>query len=139
MNKDEVIQLDTFIKMGLSPILLEDVPAKLFDNAVILNADCDMSELNGHYEGEEFVAPKWYYDLLKESEDGKAVLIINDMNKIAVEEQVKFIELFKYKKISTFKLPEKSLIIVTFDNLNGENKINEEVYSLLVHVDDYEY
>ena len=27
MNKDEVIQLKTFIEIGMSPILLEDVPA----------------------------------------------------------------------------------------------------------------
>ena len=95
MNKDEVIQLKTFIEIGMSPILLEDVPAKLFKHAVILNADCDMSELNGHYEGTEFKAPKWYYDLLKEAEDDKAILIINDMNNIKEEEQTKFIELFK--------------------------------------------
>lgn len=139
MNKDEILQLKTFIEIGMSPILLEDVPAKLFNHAVILNADCDISELNGHYEGTEFKAPNWYYDLVKEAEDDKAILIINDMNNIKEEEQTKFIELFKYRKISTFKLPEKCLIIVTFDNLNKEKKINEEVYSLLAHVDEYEY
>jgi len=139
MNRDEVIQLKTFIEIGMSPILLENVPAKLFNHSVILNADCDMSELNGHYEDTEFVPPKWYSDLMIEAEDDKAILIINDLNKITVEEQTKFIELLKYRKISTFKLPEKCLIIVTFDNLDENNKINEEVYSLLVHVDEYDY
>ena len=139
MNKDEVIQLKTFIEIGMSPILLEDVPAKLFSHSVILNADCDISELNGHYEGTEFVAPQWYQDLIKEAEDDKAILIINDLHKISVDDQVKFIELLKYRKISTFKLPEKCIIIVTFDNLDGNNKINEEVYSLLIHVDEFDY
>ena len=136
MDKDEVIQLKTFMENGLSPILLENIPAKLFSHSVILNADCDMSELNGHYEGTEFVAPKWYQDLIKEAEDDKSILIINDLHKIGVDEQTKFIELLKYKKISTFKLPEKCIIIVTYDSDDGNKEINEEVYSLLIDVEE---
>ena len=58
---------------------------------------------------------------------------IDNINNVGLEEQKKFIELLKYKKISTFELPNDCLIIVTCSNLK-KNKISEEVYSLLVHI-----
>lgn len=115
------------------PILLEDIPANIFDGAVILNADCDNSLLNGRYEGTEFIAPNWYNQLIEKSKTNHPLLIISDISKISKEEQSKFAEILKYKKISTFDLPQNCIIIVTCSNLK-ENKINEEIYSLLAHI-----
>ena len=61
------------------------------------------------------------------------MLVINNINEIDVNEQTKFIEILKYKKISTFDLPKDCIIIVTAKNLK-ERPINEEVYSLLAHI-----
>jgi len=130
MNKDKLLMLDSYVKAGVSPILLEDIPAEIFEDAIILEGDCDKSLLNGHYEKEEFYPPKWYSELLKKE---KPLLVIKDINKISIEEQGKFIELFKYKKVSTFELSKNCIIILTVSNLK-ENRINEEVYSLVVHI-----
>ena len=51
---------------------------------------------------------------------------------ITKEEQLKFKELLKAKKISTFGLPKDTVIIVTYNNLN----INEEIYGLMAHIKD---
>ena len=127
MNKERLEMLNEYIKSGITPILIENMPASVFDNATILNANCDISDLNGHYENINFVAPSWYNKL---KQNQTKMLVINNINEIDVNEQTKFIEILKYKKISTFDLPKDCIIIVTAKNLK-ERPINEEVYSLL--------
>ena len=130
MNKERLEMLNEYIKSGITPILIENMPASVFDNATILNANCDISDLNGHYENINFVAPSWYNKL---KQNQTKMLVINNINGIDVNEQTKFIEILKYKKISTFDLPKDCIIIVTAKNLK-ERPINEEVYSLLAHI-----
>lgn len=133
MNKERALILETYIKSNISPILLENIPAKCFEDAIILDSNCDISLLNGHYEDIDFVAPNWYNKLLENSKKGNSILIIDNINSIPKDEQTKFIEILKYKKISTFDLPKNCFIIVTANNLK-ENPINKEVYSLLVQI-----
>lgn len=133
MSGEQLKMLDSYIKSGMSPILLENIPAKVFEGAIILESDCDNSLLNGHYDGMEFKAPEWYEKLIQISKENHAVLLIDNINKISKEEQTKFIEIFKYKKVSTFDLPKNCTIIVTCSNLK-ERPINEEVYSLMAHI-----
>ena len=130
MNKERLEMLNEYIKSGITPILIENMPASVFDNATILNANFDISDLNGHYENINFVAPSWYNKL---KQNQTKMLVINNINEIDVNEQTKFIEILKYKKISTFDLPKDCIIIVTAKNLK-ERPINEEVYSLLAHI-----
>lgn len=130
MNKERLEMLNEYIKSGITQILIENMPASVFDNATILNANCDISDLNGHYENINFVAPSWYNKL---KQNQTKMLVINNINEIDVNEQTKFIEILKYKKISTFDLPKDCIIIVTAKNLK-ERPINEEVYSLLAHI-----
>lgn len=130
MNKERLEMLNEYIKSGITPILIENMPASVFDNATILNANCDISDLNGHYENINFVAPSWYNKL---KQNQTKMLVIKNINEIDVNEQTKFIEILKYKKISTFDLPKDCIIIVTAKNLK-ERPINEEVYSLLAHI-----
>ena len=65
----------------------------------------------------------------------EAVLVVRRdcLNKIPEEEQRKFIELLKYKKVYVHKLPENCRIFVTYSNIN-ENPIDEELYSFMVHI-----
>ena len=130
MNKERLEMLNEYIKSGITPILIENMPASVFDNATILDANCDISDLNGHYENINFVAPSWYNKL---KQNQTKMLVINNINEIDVNEQTKFIEILKYKKISTFDLSKDCIIIVTAKNLK-ERPINEEVYSLLAHI-----
>ena len=130
-NKVEMVE--NYINAGISPILIEDGSDKMFSNAVRLEADCDASFLNGHYEDINFVAPKWYYELCEKSKNTRSLLLINELNKVSPEEQLKFLELFKYKKISTFDLPDNCVIVVTSSKLK-ENPIAQDIYSLMAHI-----
>ncbi len=130
MSKDRLEMLNEYIKAKISPILLENVSSSIFENATILEADCNISELNGHYENIDFIPPSWYDELVKKQ---TKILVINNINEIEIKEQTKFIEILKYKKVNTFDLPKDCIIIVTANNLK-EKKINEEVYSLMVHI-----
>ena len=133
MNNKKIEILEKYIKANISPILLEDIPTQIFKNAVILGANCDISLLNGHYEEMDFVPPKWYIDILENSKNKYSLLVIDKINQISQREQLKFVELFKYKKISTFDLPKNCVIVVTCKNLQ-DIPIVEEIYSLLVHI-----
>ena len=126
--KEKLEILNEYIKSGLSPLLIENIPISIFDDAVVLEAK--NAELNGHYENMEFVAPDWYNELIKKHQK---ILILNNIDELDQEKQTKFIEILKYKKISTFELPKDCIIIVSVSNLKIR-KINEEVYSLLIHI-----
>ncbi len=133
MNRERFNLLENYIKSGFSPLLVQNIPSNSFKNSVVIKANIDRSELNGHYENIDFCPPLWYKELLEKSKINTTVLVIENINEIKLEEQTKFIEILKYKKISTFELPKNCLVIVTCSDLST-NKINEEVYSLLAQI-----
>ena len=130
MNKIKKEMFETYVKSGIKSLLLEDVDSNIFKNSVVIESNCDVSLLNGHYENEEFVAPSWYLDLVNSK---KNLLIINNINDVNINEQGKFIEILRYRKVSTFDLPNNCVVIATCSNVK-EKPINEEVYSLMVHI-----
>lgn len=134
MNKEQVDLLGEYIKAEKSIILIEEIPESAIQKgAVVLNANCSNSELMGHYENLEYKIPEWYNKLVASSKEHTPILIIKDINKIPEEEQRKFIELFKYRKIYIHKIPENCRIFVTYSNLET-NLIEEELYSFMVHI-----
>ena len=122
--------LESLLKSGISNILIRDINLNDLDNSVTLESECNIDELVGHYEGIKNVAPIWYQNLIKLEQP---ILIIKDINKINEDEQRKFIEILKYKKISTFELPTNCLIIVTLNSLY-KNKIEEEISKLVANI-----
>ena len=117
--------------MGLKiPLLVEQISSDCFPHSVVIQSNIDKSELNGHYENTDFCPPRWYQELLQKSKANHVILVIENINEIELEEQTKFIEILKYKKVSTFDLPENCSIVVTCSN----HKINEQVYSLLAQI-----
>ena len=134
MNKEQVDLLGEYIKAGKSAVLIENVPESVIEKgAVVINSDCSNSDLTGHYDNLEYVAPEWYDKLMESSKNHTPVLIIKDINKVSEEEQRKFIELLKYKKVYVNKIPENCMIFVTYSDLK-ENPIEEEVYSFMAHI-----
>lgn len=133
MNKERLNLLESCIKSGVFPVLVQNIPSNSFNNSVIIKSNIDKSELNGHYENTDFCPPHWYKELLDKSKTNYVVLVIENINEAPLEEQTKFIEILKYKKVSTFELPKNCLVIVTCSDLTT-NKINEEVYSLLAQI-----
>lgn len=133
MNKERLDLLENYIKSEISPLLVQNMPFNFFNNLVVIKSNIDKSELNGHYENTDFCPPLWYKELLEKSKTNMTVLIIENINELPLDEQTKFIEILKYKKVSTFELPKNCLVIVTCSDLTA-NKINEEVYSLLAQI-----
>lgn len=129
--KDKRDLLLTYINANIAPILVDFINAKDIDGAILLPASVSNSLLNGYYEDEDFIPPKWLNEIL--STNKTSVLIIDKIDTISKEEQMKFYELLKYKKISTFELPKDTVIIITAEEIN-EEKINEEIFSLVVRI-----
>ena len=134
MNKEQVDLLGEYIKAGKSAVLIEEIPESVIEKgAIVINSDCSSSELMGHYDNLEYIVPEWYNKLMESSKIHTPVLIIKDINKVPEEEQRKFIELLKYKKVYVNKLPKNCMIFLTYSNLS-KNPIDEELYSFMVHI-----
>lgn len=131
MNEVKRELLKNYIKNNVTPILVDFIDGNSIPNSVILPADCEMNELNGHYEGTEFVSPEWLKKL--ETATTPTILVIDKIDSIPKNEQTKFVEILKYRQVSTFELPKNTVIVVTAKEING-NTINEEIYSLVAHI-----
>ena len=118
----------TYLKLNVAPVLVDFLPINDFDFAVTIPANIDIKELNGHYEGLDFIPPKWLNEILSSTKN--KMLVIDKIDTISKEEQLKFVELLKYRKILTFELPKDCLIIITANEINTE-KISNEIYSLV--------
>ena len=123
--------LMSYIKSNVAPILVDFIDGNNIPNSVVLPANLEISELNGHYENIEFVSPEWLNKL--KSYNTPTILVIDKIDSIPKNEQTKFVEILKYRQVSTFELPKNTVIVVTAKEIN-ENTINEEIYSLVAHI-----
>lgn len=128
-SKKEILL--SYIKANIAPILVDFMSGKDLPDATILSSNIDVKELNGHYEGENFVPPKWLNEIL--NSNTSKILVIDKIETISKEEQMKFIEILKYRKVSTFELPNSCIIIVTANEIS-KDKINEEIFSLVARI-----
>ena len=128
-NKKELLM--SYIKTNVAPILVNFISGKDIPGAIVISADVDAKELNGHYDGADYIPPKWYNELV--TNNNSKVLVIDLIDSINKEEQLKFIELLEYRKISTFELPKDCVIIVTAKEVN-KDKIIKEIYSLVAQI-----
>lgn len=128
-NKRELLL--SYIKSNVAPILVDFLSENDIKNAVILPANIDSKELNGHYDGVDFLPPKWMSEIL--GTNASKILIIDKIDSVSKEEQLKFCELLEHRKISTFSLPENCVILVTANEVN-KDKISEEIYSLVAQI-----
>lgn len=128
-SKKEILL--SYIKANVAPILVDFMSGKDLPDATILSSNIDVKELNGHYERENFVPPKWLNEIL--NSNTSKILVIDKIDTITKEEQMKFVEILKYRKVSTFELPNNCIIIVTVNEIS-KDKINEEIFSLVVRI-----
>ena len=128
-NKKELLM--SYIKANVAPILVNFISGKDIPGAIVISADVDVKELNGHYDGADYMPPKWYNELV--TNNNSKVLVIDLIDSINKEEQLKFIELLEYRKVSTFELPKDCVIIVTAKEVK-KDKISEEIYSLVAQI-----
>ena len=62
-----------------------------------------------------------------ESKTKNTVLLIDKIDTIAKEDQLKFVEILKYRKIGTFDLPSNCVIILSANKVDKDT-INEEIF-----------
>lgn len=129
--EDKKEMLLSYIKANVAPVLVDFISSKDLNEAVVLPANIDVKELNGYYDGVDFMPPKWLNEILSTNES--KFLVIDKIDTILKEEQLKFCELLEYRKISTFELPKNCVIIVTANEIN-KDKINEEIFSLVARI-----
>lgn len=125
--------LKAYVDANVSPILVEQKFYEVFGNAITIPATCSDGLLLGRYEDEHFVAPAWYDLVIQRKNMKYNFLVINDISSINKDEQLKFYELLKYRKIGVNSLPDNCVIIVTSKNIN-KLFINERIYGLVTHV-----
>ena len=130
MNDAKRELLMSYIKSNVAPILVDFIDGNSIPNSAVLPASCEITELNGHYDNDEFVSPEW---LNKLKGSTPSILVIDKIDSIPKNEQTKFVEILKYRQVSTFELPKNTVIVVTAEYIN-ENTINEEIYSLVAHI-----
>ena len=123
--KDKQEILNTYIKTNVVPIVIDFLESKDIPNSIVLNPTKEKIELDGHYEGIEYKPPKWLEILL--NDPTKLILVIDDLEKIPIEEQNKFIEILKYRQISTFEIPEEYRIIIISKDYK---KLSKEIQNL---------
>lgn len=128
INKKEMLL--SYIRVNVAPILVDFLSGKDLPYATILPANLDIKELNGHYENTEYLPPRWLNKLQQNSNN---LLVIDQIDTISKQEQLKFYELLKHRKISTFVLPSECRIIITATEIN-KDKINEKIYSLVAQI-----
>lgn len=131
MSAEKLKILKEYIKKGDVAILLEDIKKEAFEDAVVLDGDCSLDNFNGHYEGINFIPPKWYLELAKKKD--YKILLLNNINKVSLEKQKHFVEIIKYRKISTFELPKNTIIILVCSDLKNY-RLSSEIYSLVAQV-----
>lgn len=131
MNSEKSKLLSSYITSNVAPILENFIFGNDIPNSIVLPANINSDDLNGHYDNENYLPPKWFNEIITTNES--KVLVIDKIDSISKEEQLKFVELLEYRKISTFELPKSCVIIVTAENINKDT-ISEEIYSLVAHI-----
>lgn len=129
MNKEKLDLLKVYLKTNIAPILIQDVDITfLKKDAVILPANIKKPSLNGTLSSGKLNEPNWYNELKKRCQNGNGVLIISDLSKISKDEQSKFYEILKYRKVGVLELPKNCVIL-----LNGElDELNDNIKSLVI-------
>lgn len=129
MIVDKSQLLKEYININVGPILVESFDLDILSSCVI-PSNISEDELYGYYEGESYISPNWYQSLVN---NNYKLIIIDGIDNISKEEQLKFFELLKYKKVSIFDVPEDCSIVLTAKNINRDT-INEKIFSLCVYV-----
>ncbi len=124
--REKLKLLKKALENNTKPILFTSSDYSMFDNYTILDVSVSIDDLNGHYEGTNYLPPEWYQCLCNSK---NKLLIIDNMDNISKEEQKKFIEILKYKKVGVFPLPKESKIFITSKNISV---IDSEVLSYCV-------
>ncbi len=132
MNKMEIFE--DLIIGNVAPMLINKMQAELLKNyAVIIDSNAKDEEIMCVYDKEtgERILPQWLNDLIARSENKRNLLLINNINKVDSLKQLRFKEILKYKSINGNKLPENTVVLVSYEE--NDVPINDCVRNLLIN------
>lgn len=118
MERIELIR--EYLDANVVPILITKLDISDMPNSIIINSNVNDSELVGHYEEFVFYPPKWMEHMYKSKD--VIVLVINNIDLISKKQQERFIEILKYRQVSTFDIPENYRILLTARNIKNVSK-----------------
>jgi len=133
-NLDKINELNQLIKLNLMPIVIEK--SSYFNDYLKIKQpkfttiDARLSAKALGLDGSKF-NPQWYTCVMNYESAKTNLLIISNFNSL-LDDQMKFYELFKYRKASNFVLPLNCTIIITLNELDNNN-ILENINSLVCH------
>lgn len=124
--ENKMIKLIEVIKNNNEyPLIIVGVSANFFGSATIINSDIESSELgikignNG-----EYVLPSWLKEMNIKSvkNKDKNLLVIESIDKISSEEQLKFLGILKNNGLNGYSFPKNTQIIITCTNVENVSK-----------------
>ncbi len=131
MEEQVKTKLKAVIQNNFStPLLIDGVNFSESDSAVILPSTIDSKDLGIIANEDGYIYPKWLSSLQEKASLKKRVyLVIDSINNISPDEQLKFYEILKYRAISSVKIPDNVQILLT---TNGKEEINAIISSLTI-------
>lgn len=124
--ENKMIKLIEVIKNNNEyPLIIVGVSANIFGSATIINSDIESSELgikignNG-----EYVLPSWLKEMNIKSvkNKDKNILVIESIDKITSEEQLKFLGILKNNGLNGYSFSKNTQIILTCTNVENVSK-----------------
>ncbi len=131
MNKVKV--LEDLVKANVGAILVNDEMEKLVGNyAVVIDSVTEDENIMCRYDKHtgERIIPKWLEELRNNTENKMNVLLIKDIDDADDRMQLRFKEILKYQAINGEKIPENTVIFVSYKD--NSKKINETISNLLI-------
>ena len=127
MDKKELLKF--IIKNNSSVILTNLLEGKDINNSYILPSLINKEELVGYYKDNKYCSPKWLTEI--NNDEKNIILVIDKIDSITFDEQDKFVELIKYKKVSTFKLKDECRIILTAKKIE---QVSSTIKDLVIYI-----
>lgn len=131
MNEQVKSKLKAVIQNNFStPLLIDGAKFLESDSVVLVPSTIDSKELGIVANEGGYSYPEWLILLEEKAKiKDKVYLVIDSINNISLDEQLKFYEILKYRAISSVKIPENVQILLT---INGDGEINPIVLSLSI-------
>lgn len=131
MNEQVKSKLKAVIQNNFStPLLIDGAKFLESDSVVLVPSTIDSKELGIVANEGGYSYPEWLILLEEKAKiKDKVYLVIDSINNISPDEQLKFYEILKYRAISSVKIPENVQILLT---INGDGEINPIVLSLSI-------
>jgi len=114
--KDLELHINNLIFNTNQALLLSGVNAKDFSCKVVIPANIENKDLVVT----KNITPLWLIELeLLTKKHEMAILVIENLDSVYTNDQLKFLGLIKHRSISGFEIPNNSRIVVTCKNIDN--------------------